>query len=294
MNAIEWYEERLQLQERVALRTSKPGTFVSDPNGTIVVTSAVLGELEGEYERGRHLMLALGLQGGGRFLRAGDWGKVEGSFRRGTCAIALPDTAAYGYSPKAHLLGIAIAPQAARQALQDVRGIATLVDAATRLHNDPLIEAVMIAMWRDAETHGMSTAFFDHGLNLLLHRLIAMDAPAPPTRPSRPLSKRELQKVADFIDTRLAKDIRVEEIALELNRSPRSFASGIRDSTGFAPFEYLTFRRMERAKVLLESDVAVMEVALAVGYSNPAKFAAAFRRICGCTPSDWRNMQRQD
>jgi AraC family transcriptional regulator len=251
-----------------------------------------LGELEGEYEQGRHLMLALGLQGGGRFLRAGDWGKAEGSFRRGTCAIALPDTVASGYSPRAHLLGIAIAPQRAAQVLHDVGGLEALVPAATRLHSDHLVEAVMIAMWRDAEIHGLSTAFFDHGLNLLLHRLKTTDEPKPQLRLEKPLSNRELQIAAEFIDHRLGTDVRVEEIASELKRSPRSFAKALRDATGCAPFEYLTSRRMERAKVLLGSSMTILEIGLAVGYANPAKFAAAFRRLCGCSPSEWRGMSR--
>ncbi|WP_420833470.1 helix-turn-helix domain-containing protein [Sphingomonas pollutisoli] len=52
---------------------------------------------------------------------------------------------------------------------------------------------------------------------------------------------------------------------------------------------YLTQRRMERAKPLLDDGMPVTHVALSVGYSNPSKFAAAFRPICGCSPSAWRS-----
>ena len=78
------------------------------------------------------------------------------------------------------------------------------------------------------------------------------------------------------------------DIAGELDRDVRSLTRAFRAATGYAPYEYLTFRRMERAKELLGTAETVMEIALQVGYSNPAKFAAAFRRFCGCSPSEWR------
>jgi AraC-like DNA-binding protein len=43
---------------------------------------------------------------------------------------------------------------------------------------------------------------------------------------------------------------------------------------------------MERARqLLLERNLNVSEVALRVGYQNPSKFAAAFRREFGISPS---------
>lgn len=46
--------------------------------------------------------------------------------------------------------------------------------------------------------------------------------------------------------------------------------------------KYLTIRQMERAKELLST---VSVTVAAVGYANPAKFSAAFRRWVGSTPS---------
>ncbi|MFN7166609.1 MAG: helix-turn-helix transcriptional regulator [Pannonibacter sp.] len=293
LRQTDWSEERRQLKHRIAQRTNEPSTFVSDSDGTVVLTTAVLNAMEGEFEHGPHVMLALGMKGGGgRFLRQGDWGKAAGMFRQGTCAIALPETAAHGFSPKAHVLGLAIAPQRVAPMVEDRNGLAALLPAAARLHSDPLIEAVMIALWRDAEVHGSSSAFFDHGLELIIQRLLAGARPASLAKAVKPLSNEELKKATDFIDDRIGSNIKVTEVALELGRDMRGLTRAFRETTGHAPFEYITLRRMEHAKALLRSNSTIMDVALAVGYANPAKFAAAFRRFFDCSPSEWREHVR--
>ena len=51
---------------------------------------------------------------------------------------------------------------------------------------------------------------------------------------------------------------------------------------------YLRKRRMEVAADLLARGAGVAEAAARVGYANPGKFSAAFRREYGTTPSEWR------
>ena len=55
---------------------------------------------------------------------------------------------------------------------------------------------------------------------------------------------------------------------------------------GTSVFAYLRQIRMEEARrLLLERHLNVTEVAQRVGYANPSKFAAAFRRQFGKSPS---------
>lgn len=55
---------------------------------------------------------------------------------------------------------------------------------------------------------------------------------------------------------------------------------------------YLRQRRVEQACVLLGQGQPVTAAALAVGYANPSKFAAAFKRVTGQTPSEYRRAAR--
>ncbi len=259
-----------------------------------MLTVATLDAFEGEYGSTPYLMLTLCLSKAGRFLRSGDWGRVGGTFRSGTQALVLPNTEAEGFSPKARLLGLNINPERAQTVLADVGGIDALVPAAESLGDDPLIGSVMTALWRDAEAHGLCTAFLDHGLDLILRRFVEIDRPLPSiaVRRAKPLSALELRRAVELIDSRIGSDLKVADIARELDRDTRSLTRAFRAATGYAPYEYLTFRRMERAKELLWTNETIMEIALQVGYANPAKFAAAFRRFCGCAPSEWRAMTR--
>jgi AraC-like DNA-binding protein len=55
------------------------------------------------------------------------------------------------------------------------------------------------------------------------------------------------------------------------------------------PHRYLTSRRIECAKALLaERKLSVTEIRLGVGFSETSSFTAAFRKLMGETPSDYR------
>lgn len=51
---------------------------------------------------------------------------------------------------------------------------------------------------------------------------------------------------------------------------------------------YLRRRRMEEAAARLAQGAKVAEAAAYVGYANPSKFAAAFKRVYGVPPREWR------
>ena len=45
-------------------------------------------------------------------------------------------------------------------------------------------------------------------------------------------------------------------------------------------------------KLLRDTDDSVVSIAAALGYSSQTAFAAAFRKLTGETPSDWRRRMR--
>jgi len=69
--------------------------------------------------------------------------------------------------------------------------------------------------------------------------------------------------------------------------SDRTLQKGFKALFGVTPFAYLTRQRMNQAERLLrQPNRTVAEVANIVGYTNPAQFAAAFKRQFGITPSE--------
>jgi AraC-like DNA-binding protein len=78
----------------------------------------------------------------------------------------------------------------------------------------------------------------------------------------------------------------VTELAARLDVSTRTLTTGMRRFTGFSPHDYLTMRRMEHARMLLDSArLSVARVAECVGYAHAGRFAASFRAYCGVLPS---------
>ena len=62
---------------------------------------------------------------------------------------------------------------------------------------------------------------------------------------------------------------------------------GFRELFGTTVFNYLTEQRMKQAEELLRSGkLSIAEVANLIGYSQPASFAAVFKRKFGITPSE--------
>jgi AraC family transcriptional regulator len=270
---------------------ASPSLIRSEPGGAVRLAIADFKAFEGEFQPHPYLMLNMCLGRAGHLRRVGARAQVEGMLRPGTIGLALPDDAARGCWPSARMLGVAVDLEAlnARGAV-DVKAEA-LVAAASQLHRDPLLTAVLTAMWRDAEAHGLSSAFFDHGLNLVLTRLAqALTAPTKPARKAAPLSKAQLSRVVDLLESRLATDFSVGEMARVLGMDPSTFTRAFRAATGLAPFAYLTRRRMALALDYLRCGHSVTNTAMAVGYANPSKFAAAFARVHGALPSHWEEI----
>lgn len=274
--------------ERVARQSDGPFGVISDPMGAAMLLKASLPATEDDFGSSPYLILSCVEEGGGRYRRAGNWGAVEGVIRPGDTLIGLPGSQAEGRTPPARLLGMAIDPEFASMCLKDVGGIDALQVSANQINADQLICTLIRETWHQAETHGFSSIFFDHAIHLILLRLAQHKIAPRREKPVRALSETELSAVTGLIESRLDTNIRVLELADLTKRDTRSFTRAFREATGIAPFEYVTRCRMERAKQLLQSDQSVLSVALDVGYSNPAKFAAAFKKIVGANPSIWR------
>ena len=288
-----WSENRDTFYRRLSKLGPDPEVRISSASGSVILTRSHFDAFEGEGNHLAYAALGLCLSGGGPARRETDSYRFEGEWRPGRVGLALPGPPARGYAPSQEMLLIAFQLDEVPACHGHRPTPAQLRLAASQLYHDELITSVMIALMRDAEAHGAASAFFEHGLSLILHRLVARtdEAAARPVAPAA-LRKPQLSDTIELIETRLADDLRVKEMAATLGIDPRTFTRRFRQRTGYSPYQYLTLRRMERAKHLLQSEGSVTDTALAVGYANPAKFSAAFRRWVGVSPSQWRAESR--
>ncbi|NOK62118.1 MAG: hypothetical protein GFH27_549321n105 [Chloroflexi bacterium AL-W] len=82
------------------------------------------------------------------------------------------------------------------------------------------------------------------------------------------------------------------ELARQVGINDYKLKVGFREVFGTTVYKYLHTHRMEQARhLLLKRTHSVLEVAYAVGYTNPSQFAAAFKKTYGTTPSSYMSKQ---
>ena len=102
--------------------------------------------------------------------------------------------------------------------------------------------------------------------------------------------KSMLKRALRYIDQNYTdENLSLNTVAKAANISPNYFSGVFSQEMGQTFVEYLTEKRMERAKELLRySGKRSSEVAYEVGYRDPRYFSFLFKKTQGCTPSSYR------
>lgn len=116
------------------------------------------------------------------------------------------------------------------------------------------------------------------------------------SREERPLifPARGLEKALLCMEERFAEDVPLEEWARVAGISPRHFDRMFAAALGVTPKEYVARLRMARARTLLRrTRRPITEIAFDCGYADSNYFARVFRRLCGCSPQQYRQSQEK-
>jgi AraC family transcriptional regulator len=103
------------------------------------------------------------------------------------------------------------------------------------------------------------------------------------------LDKQRMQRVADYIEANIERNISLEELANVACLSTFHFARAFKAANGASPHSYVTARKIAYSKRLIEhapDDLSV--IALKSGFSSQAHFSRAFKRATGMTPGKYR------
>ena len=89
-------------------------------------------------------------------------------------------------------------------------------------------------------------------------------------------------------------DLSLNSICSYLNISTSYFSTIFKDETGETFTEVLIRTRMEKAKELLENTTLKnYEIAEKVGFSDPHYFGISFKKMTGCTPTEYAREKRR-
>lgn len=129
-------------------------------------------------------------------------------------------------------------------------------------------------------------------LHMLRQHSRSSKAVEPPPRVGG-MSPRRLKRVLDHVMGHLDGPIRLGDLVAEAGLSRTHFLRTFKQATGLAPHQFVTERRIEKAKALLDTtDLPVIEVGMRSGYDRPDHFASVFRRVTGVSPREWRRQRR--
>lgn len=109
----------------------------------------------------------------------------------------------------------------------------------------------------------------------------------PPTAEEKPL----VSAIKSYIETRREENIKITEICNAFGYSKGFLSRLFREHTGQTLTEYAMEKRMERAKELLRDDrFNITQISAKLSFENPQYFARVFKRECGMTPTEWRQL----
>jgi AraC family transcriptional regulator len=158
--------------------------------------------------------------------------------------------------------------------------------------DDPAAARILELLSREAWTDDpASRLFLEQAVDLLCTQLVrghssfgALEAEAP-----HGLADWQVKRVTGYMREHLSEEIGLEELATLAGLSRFHFCTAFRRATGHSPHAWLVLQRIaESRRLLAVPELPVTEIALAVGYQTPSAFTAAFRKVTGMTPSDYR------
>lgn len=171
-----------------------------------------------------------------------------------------------------------------------------LADRASDAFEDPLIATTLSALAK-SRNGVLDTAFARHCAGIIVNRVFAPERFGAASRSDdtahrlHPLSNRELNRIAGYLEDNLHRRVEVEELAALVGLSKHHFSRRFAKTMGVSPYQHVINVKMQTAGALLAApgrEPTVTEVALSVGYDNPALFALTFRKHWGISPRLWR------
>lgn len=211
-------------------------------------------------------------------------------FTRGNTLVAPPQTLCnYVLDDTFSLLNIGLPVPLFDEAMHAFNGAhrPDLEKLHSMAFRDPRIESMASVILHQSRTgRGTDALTVDHAAFGIAALLVdkagkVTRRPGTPT----PLSDAEFAGAVDLMQDQIEEGVTLTELAQLSGRDVYQFSRAFRLRTGAPPYKYLIWLRVDRARNMLEvTDMPLVEIAYACGFSSQAHMTTIFKKTLGVTP----------
>ena len=108
------------------------------------------------------------------------------------------------------------------------------------------------------------------------------------TRPEPSSAQESIRLAISYIKEHYSEDFTCQELASKVYMSSAHFSRCFKQETGVSFLDYLTEVRMQKALLLLNTNIKVQDIGKMVGYPSKNRFFINFRNYTSYTPTEYR------
>ncbi|MDJ0571051.1 MAG: AraC family transcriptional regulator [Pleurocapsa sp. MO_192.B19] len=158
--------------------------------------------------------------------------------------------------------------------------------------NAPLLQQIVLAIDDESkESASLNRLYFESLQNTFLLHLLRHHCNLKIINPnlSSGLTQLQRREIIDYINSNLAQNLGLAELATIIRVSPPHFGRLFKQSMGVSPYQYVLKCRIQRAKKLLaEGKITLGQIAQTLGFYDQSHFSRVFRKAVGVTPRQYQ------
>ena len=173
-------------------------------------------------------------------------------------------------------------------------GNVTLASIITNAH--PYYEEISTSMNNIVSCAKAGTPLLDLLMKSELLRLFYLILQYEGSAVQLPISKAhmDMQPVLDYVADHYSEPIRLQQLADIAYLSCSHFMTQFKQSIGVSAMTYVNQIRVQHVcKMLTETDLSILNIAGSCGFRNLSNFDQQFRKLVGCSPSQYRAQAKQ-
>lgn len=98
-----------------------------------------------------------------------------------------------------------------------------------------------------------------------------------------------IEDAISYINENITLSISLTTLASHASLSPYYFTRVFKKETGFTPYQYILYTRINHAKFLLKNtELSIKEICFHCGFSSESSFCTSFKKWVSMTPTDYR------